>query len=187
MSVENKPEGRVFTEGEAYALVADNVARETAEFKAQVDTLQTEKSDLQTKLDVLETEKAAAEQRAEKAEQDLATYKAEVEQEKAQEARKAERLAEVAKANPVLDLSSETDAGRERQGRIAAMSDEAYAAYLADMREVASKSEPKGEDKGGDQGGTPPRNTAAFSADSGEKSTATPVMGLFGARRALDA
>lgn len=186
MSENEATKGRTFTEGEAYALVNDNVARETAALNDKITGLESEKSELQTKIDVLETEKAQEKTRADEAVQELTDYKASVEAEKAAEARLVERKAQVAEANPLLDLESE-EAGKARLTRIAAMSDEDFTAYLADMREVASKSTAKADDAKPTEGaGGPPRATAAFSTDSGEKPTGT-VMALFGARHGASA
>lgn len=181
---DNPSTGRTFTEGEAYALVDDAVKRETAQAQDKITTLQSENTSLQTKVDVLETEKAQLVQRAQTAEQELTDFKASVETEKAQEARKAERLRQVAEANALLDISDESEAGKGRQTRIAAMSDDEFTAYLADMREVASKSEPKGKDaKPAEDGAKPPRETAAFSGEPGAKTKTGSVVGLFNARR----
>jgi len=178
--------GRTFTEGEAYALVNDNVTRETAELTAQKAALETQKTELQTRVDTLETEKAAAEQRATAAEEAFTAYKTE-EENKRQVAERAEaRKTELAAANPYLELTD------ERVQRLGAMSDEDYGVYLSEMREVAEKvktaTTPNPETKVEE---TPPagdasaetRATAAFKpgGDTTTKPTGT-VLALFGAR-----
>lgn len=181
---------RTFTEGEAYALVNEAVARETAAEKARVTELEGEKTALQNRIDVLETEKAAEAQRADVAEKAFTDFKDELEAEKAREARRTERLAQVADVAPALEITD------ERSDRIVAMEDEAFASYLADLREVAAKA--PADDNDGDEGaadkgkpkgkgkGAIPRESAAFrgSGDATDKTKAT-VRGVIGARRSL--
>jgi hypothetical protein len=135
-------DGRTFTEGEAYALVADNVARETAAATERITALQAENSDLQTRItetetelhnriDVLETEKAAAVERAGLAETALTDFKTDIENEKASELRRVDRTGKVADAAPDLEMTD------ERSARIVAMDDEGFESYLSDLREVA--------------------------------------------------
>lgn len=183
MSETTGTQGRVFTEGEAYALVQDNVARETAAANEKIGTLEKAQADLQTKVDVLETEKAQETQRADQAVQELAEFKKDIEEKEAREKARAERVAKLTEANPLLEITD------ERSDRIAAMSDEAFDAYLADMREVASKSTPAKETtKPAETEGDLPRATAAFSPNPDEKSKPTgTVLGVIGARRALSA
>jgi len=176
--------GRVFTEAEHAALVHDAVQRETASVTARVTAAETASAELTTKLDTLETEKAAAVQRAETAEKALEDFKAEVAEKAAIAERRVARKTQLAEANPLLDLSEESDASRDRVTRIAAMSDEAFESYLADMREVASKVEvPKKDDAAT---GQPPRATAAFSGagEPGAPKKAS-VVGVIGAKRGL--
>lgn len=177
-------QGRVFTEGEAYALVQDNVARETAAANEKVGQLEKAQAELQTKVDVLETEKAQETQRADQAVTELAEFKKSIEEKDAREKARAERVAKLAEANPLLEI---TDA---RSDRLAAMGADEFEAYLADMREVASKSTPATEStKPAEKTeGDLPRATAAFSPDPAEKSKPTgTVLGVIGARRALSA
>jgi septal ring factor EnvC (AmiA/AmiB activator) len=134
-------EERTFTEGETYALVADNVARETASLQAekagletQVATLTAEKAELQNRLD---TETA----RAEKAEQDFEAYKAD-------EVRKAE-LAELAgtRTKAVREVAKHLKDDfftPERAERWAAMDQADFDTYLAEMAAAsAGAGEPK--------------------------------------------
>jgi hypothetical protein len=187
--------GRTFTEGEAYALVQDNVARETAAATTRIAELETEKTGLQNRLDVLETEKAAEAQRADQAEQAFTEFKEQLEAEKAREAKRAERVAQVAEANPLLEITD------ERSDRIVAMDQEVFEGYLADLREVAAKA-PKADDKGKDgsdpdepdaddkksskgKGGVPRESAAFRGADAGATTPQGPVTALIGARRGL--
>lgn len=174
MSATTTEQGRSFTEGEAYALVDDNVKRETAKLTEKVEALEAAKSALETEKDVLETEKAQAIQRAEAAEQALTDYRNEAEAEKAREAKRAERKAQLAEANPHLEITE------AREERIVAMDDEQFAAYLEDMREVASKvTTPP-------PAGDVPSQSAAFGGGGDAPKKAT-TKGLFLASRKVQA
>jgi hypothetical protein len=150
--------GRTFTEGEAYALVNDSVARETAAAQVQIEELTTANAALSTKVDTLETEKAAAISRAEAAEQAHEAFKSELEEKAAKEAKRDERLREVAEANPVLDLTDEA-----RIARIVNFDDEGFQGYLADMRAVASQNPVTPPVTPG----APPRESAALQPTGG--------------------
>lgn len=124
---------RTFTEGEAYALVAQAEERATAEATTSITTLTAEKTELETKLDVAETAKTAAEDRATAAEKALEDFKTEVESTKAAEAKRAERTAKVTEVAPKLELTE------DRANRIVAMSDEGFTAYIEDIRVAAGE------------------------------------------------
>lgn len=170
--------GRTFTEGEAYALVSDGIARETAEAQATIKELKDGQTALQTRVDVLETEKAQEKQRADEAVTEFEKFKAKIASDAEELARKAERVKQVAEANPLLEM---TDV---RQSRIAAMDEDNFVAYLADMREVASKSEPKPGTET-PPAGDPPRESAAFGSDPLPKIKADTVGGYMSARDAI--
>lgn len=127
-------EDRTFTEGEAYAIAADQVQRETAALatekaalEATIATLTTEKAALQTELDVAVAAK-------EKAEQDLATYKSDQEAAQAIAGRKDERVARVREAAKHLKDDYFT---AERAERWAAMETADFDAYVADLAVVS--------------------------------------------------
>jgi len=192
---------RTFTEGEAYALVADAVQRETAAAATRISELE---STLKSANDVLVAEKAAETQRADQAAQALIDFKDGIEQEKARVALRTERVAAVADATDLLEMTD------ERADRITAMDEAAFASYVSDLREIAAKApkeDPKNDPdaaadaKGGDDHdeddpkvkadekakakGKIPRESAAF---GGTTSTAKPtgtVIGVIGASRAL--
>jgi chromosome segregation ATPase len=126
---------RTFSEDEHLAIVADRVTTETAELRESKAALETEKSDLETKLDVEITAKEAEKARADKAEKDLADYKAEVEQREAAAERKDERISAVKEAAP--HLKDEFFDEEKRVARIVAMEDEAFEEYVADLKAVA--------------------------------------------------
>lgn len=174
----DEPKTRTFTEGEAYALVDQAVARETAEATSKIEELTAANTALGTQVDTLETEKAQAISRAEAAEKALEDYKAEVAEREAAAARKDVRLAEVAEANPHLDLKD-----AKRVERIVAMKDEEYAGYLDDMKAVGAAT---GSAPGGAPNpGAPPRESAALTPTPtpGDSPKAS-VSGVFSAARA---
>lgn len=185
---------RTFTEGEHYALVDDAVKRETASATTRISELDKENIELKNANDVLVTEKAAETTRADEAAQALTNFKGEVEQEKAREARRSDRVAEVTKAAPSLEITD------ERSDRIVAMSDELFTSYLSDLREVAAKKPKLDKDgkpipdandgDGDDKKSKPiPRQAAAFGgsdSDNGNNDSDTgTVKSLIGASRAL--
>lgn len=174
---------RTFSEGEAYALVADGVKRETAELTASVAAKDSKITELSNSLDVVTTEKAAAIERADKADKDLADYKAEVESEKAREALRTTRLAQVAEASPALDVSDATEAGKARAERIVAMADDVFEGYLADLKAVTPAQTAAKDDKASKA----PRQSAGFSGAAGSTDEAprASVMGVLAARRGL--
>jgi len=202
---ENDPTaGRVFTEGEAYALVADAVARETASANATVEDLTAKNAALQTERDAMEVRATAAETEKAAAEQALTDFKAEIAAQQAAEAKRGTRLAQVAEVAPTLKLEG------ERADRLVAMSDEHFSEYVEGLREVAAagphnfipnpnkatdcKTCGSGKDASKLHTGTQtaaatgaiPRESAAFGGGTagapGEKPTAS-VSGLFAARR----
>lgn len=147
------PAPRMLTEGEAYAVAASEVSRETAALSTEVETLKAEKAELSTKLDVAEAAKATETAAREKAEQDLADYKAE----QVRNAEIAERSdTRTAKVREVAKHLKDDFFTPERAARWAAMEDTEFEAYVAELAEVA----PKGDSDGTD-GNQPPRETAA--------------------------
>jgi hypothetical protein len=186
---------RTFTEGEHYALVDDAVKRETAAATTRVTELEAELTAVKNANDVLVTEKAAETQRADQAAQALVEFQEQIEQEKAREARRTERLAQLAEAAPLLEIND------ERSDRIVAMSDEVFASYVADLREVAAKApmkddskkdgiaEPDADDEDAKKKkakGKMPRQSAAFGGSDDTTTTSVgTVKGLIGASRAL--
>lgn len=156
---------RMLTEGEAYAVAASEVQRETAALTSEVETLKSEKAELEKKLDLETSAKAAAEQAREKAEKDLADYKAEQEL-KAEQASRSE--SRVAKVREVASHLKDDFFTPERAARWAAMEDTEFDAYVAELAEVS----PKGEaaDKAN---GEVPRETAAAGRQVTEKKGST--------------
>lgn len=124
---------RTFTEKEHFALVADAVKREvetaTEDAKAQL-------AELQTKLDRAEAELAAAMTAKQEVSDEFAAYKDSLAAAEEAESRRAERVARVKEiAGGLLADSYFTD---ERAQRWSAMSDDDFAAAVADIVEVAT-------------------------------------------------
>lgn len=141
---------RVFSEDEAYAIAADRVTKETATLTEKVSTLESEKAELATKLDVEIAAREAAEQKATAAETKHEEFLAQIETEKARDARKDERLKKVREA--ASHLTDEFFEDSDRVARIVAMEDDAFDGYIADLRDAAAHA-PQGD-------GKPPRETA---------------------------
>ena len=196
---------RTFTEAEHYAIVADSITRETAAATArqtaaeeQVTTISNEKDALELRVTAAETAKVAAET-------ELAEFKASIETQKAQEAKRSDRVAKLAEVAPTLKVEG------ERADRIVAMEDGVFDEYLASMREVAAMgphafkksdggkcatcdgAEDAAMHKAAPQKaaveGELPRQSAAFSGSTpgAGSSTTNPVKGLFAARAAAKA
>ncbi len=140
---------RTFTEGEAYALVADNVQRETAALTSTLEGRDREVADLQAKLDVAEAATSAATTARETAEKALADYKADQEAEREQASRRESRVAKVREVAGHLKDEFFTD---ERAVRWAAMDDGAFESYCAELAELAPSTT--------ETTGTAPRETA---------------------------
>ena len=180
---------RTFTEGEAYALVADAVERETAAAKTEAEELRTQVTALGNEKDALELRVTAAEEKATTAEQALEDYKAEVETQKAAEAKRSERLEKVAEIAPAL-VEGDDEKVAERCDRIVAMDDESFQEYLDSLTAVAPQ-KANDDGKGGATKVAPtstplPRESAAFKGTqpTGDKAKGS-VKGLMDARRGL--
>jgi chromosome segregation ATPase len=172
----------MFTEGEAYALVQDNVTREvaaaTAEKDNRISELERENASLKDANDTLAVEKAAEADRANAAAQELEDFKAQTEADRETAARRETRLAALKEAAPALELTD------ERTERIVAMSDEHFDEYITGLREAASASgapSEKPDEK------PVPRESAAFKGGDGGSGGAQQgvILPFLGARRAL--
>lgn len=126
---------RTLTEDEAYAIVADRVSRETASLTTKVDDLTRENAGLQSKLDVSEAAVATEKAGRETAEKALADYKASVETDREIASRREGRVAKVREVAAHLKDDFFTDA---RTQRWAAMDDEAFAGYVAELAELST-------------------------------------------------
>jgi hypothetical protein len=181
---------RTFTEGEAYALVADAVERETAAAKTEAEELRNQVTSLGNEKDALELRATAAEEKVAEAEKALEDYKTDVETQKAAEAKRDERLTKVAEVAPTL-VEGDDEKVAERCNRIVAMDDESFQEYLDSLTAVAPQ-KANDDGKGGSTTTPPatatplPRESAAFkgSQPTGDAGKAS-VKGVFGARRAL--
>ncbi len=145
-------EPRMLTEQEAYAIAADRVQRETAEAASKVTALEAEKAELQTKVDAGEVALATEKARADQAVADLEAFKAETTKNAEVAARTDDRTAKV---KEIAKHVSDDFFTPERAARWAAMDDEAFEAYCAELAALApAGTEKKDETK-------PPRETAA--------------------------
>lgn len=148
----DNPPVRTFTEQEAYALVADNVQRETAARQAMIDTLTSEKAALEQKLELAEAGLATEKARADGAIEWHNAVLAAQETEKAQLARKDERVAKVKEVAPHLKDDFFTT---ERAERWAKQDDTAFELYVKELAELAT-----GVPAASGDTSTPPRETA---------------------------
>ena len=176
---------RTFTEGEAYALVDDAVKRETAAAAIKISELE---ATLKSANDVLVAEVAAEVKRADQAAQALIDFKDGIEQEKARVALRTERVATVAEATDLLEMTD------ERADRITAMDEAAFASYVSDLREIAAKApkedpkdDPKTKAAEAKGKGKIPRESAAFGGTTGTAKPKGTVIGVIGAGRSLRA
>lgn len=128
-------DNKTFSQDEHIAILADRVARETADLTAERDQLKTEKADLESKLDVETSAKAAAEQAKADAERELAEFKAQVDGEREAASRKDERIAKVREAAKHLDEGFFTD--EARVARIVAMEETTFEGYVSDLASTA--------------------------------------------------
>lgn len=131
---------RTFTEAELTAIVADRVARETADATAEVEKLRAENSELNNKLDAEISARQAAEKAAEDAKAEHEKFVADQESEKAALAKKDDRLKAVRES--ASHLSDDFFKDEKRIARIVAMADDEFAGYVDDLK-VTSGGAPK--------------------------------------------
>lgn len=131
---------RTFTEAELTAIVADRVARETANATAEVEKLRAENTELNNKLDAEISARQAAEKAAEDAKAEHEKFVADQEAEKASLAKKDDRLKAVREA--ASHLNDEFFKDDKRIARIVAMADDEFAGYVDDLK-VTSGGTPK--------------------------------------------
>ena len=161
-------EDRTYTEAEHLALMTDAVRRETAELSEVKVGLETNVSDLTKKVDVLEAEKATLQSDKDKLQADFDAFKAEVERAREVETAKQTRVDAVKAANDQLPDTYFTD---ERIQRWAEMTEEAFVAFVEDIKPLAGTGAAK--------------ETAAFSGGESPSSEKTdkPAVGSFLAAR----
>jgi hypothetical protein len=121
---------RTFTEGEAYALVADGVARETASKVADIERLTAEKAALETEKSVLQGQLDVAVVARETAETALASFQATVVAEKEIAACKDARIAKVREVAAHLKDDFFTEARVDAWAR---KTEDDFAAYVAEL------------------------------------------------------
>jgi murein L,D-transpeptidase YcbB/YkuD len=122
---------RTFTEAEHQALLESAVGREVA---TATETAQATISTLEQRVDVLEAEKSAAEQRVSEVTAEFTEFQENLEQEKAVEECKAERVERVKASAPHLNEEYFSEA---RIQRWAEMADDAFSALVEDFEEAS--------------------------------------------------
>lgn len=173
---DTKEAPRALTEGEAYAIAAAEVKRETAERDQKISELEAEKAqltaaaeaELQKAKDLHEAALTAERQRADAAEQALTDYKAEVENARVAAARTEQRVSKVREVAKHLNDEWFTP---ERAARWASMDDDSFDVYVRELAEVSVGS--------GTATGEPPRETAMAGVAVTEKKTGN-LKALFG-------
>lgn len=133
---------RTFTEAELTAIVADRVARETAEATAEVDKLRAENTELSNKLDAEISARQAAEQAKTDVEGQFEAHKKEAEEREQAAARKDERIKAVREA--ASHLSDDFFKDDKRIARIVAMADDEFTGYVDDLK-VSSGGTPQSD------------------------------------------
>lgn len=129
------PEDKKFSEEDMALLLADRVAKETADLAAERDSLKAERDELATKLDVETAAKVAAEQKVVETEKAFEDFKTGLEALREAAERKDERLDKVKEVAAHLGEDFLND--EKRVARICAYDDEAFEGYLADLKAAA--------------------------------------------------
>lgn len=123
---------RTFTEAELTAIVADRVARETANITTEVEKLRSDNTELANKLDAEISAKTAAEKSKADIEAEFEAFKKDAEDREQAAARKDERLKAVREA--ASHLSDDFFKDEKRIERIVAMKDEEFTGYVDDLK-----------------------------------------------------
>ncbi|GAB3863375.1 hypothetical protein GCM10028801_30850 [Nocardioides maradonensis] len=126
---------KTFTENDMALLLADRVAKETADLTAERDSLKAERDDLATKLDVEIAAKVAAEQKVTEIQGEFDSFKSGLEELREAAERKDERLAKVKEA--AAHMGEEFLKDEARVARIVAFSEEQFDGYVADLAATA--------------------------------------------------
>jgi len=170
-------EPRTLTEDEAYAIVADRVAKETADLNAKVTTLTAENTDLRNKLDTSEAALVAEKAARETAEKAFETYKTE-EAAKREVAKLAtDRVAAIKTANPALESDAEFFTP-ERAARWGAMSQPDFDDLLAQFGRMAGPAPADGgKPRETAMHGAPPKDPATESKTSAGRGFLTAIQG----------
>lgn len=121
-----------YSESEHIAILSDRVKTETAALTAERDQLKTE---LDNGRDIAESAKVALEAERDAAKKELADYKAEIETEREAAGRQEERLKKVRES--AKHLGEDFFKDEARVTRIAAMADEDFDVYVADLEATA--------------------------------------------------
>ena len=141
-------EPRLLTEDEAYAIAAAEVKRETASRDEEISKLKAENLALANEKDTVVARETAANERAGNAETALKEYQDKVQKEAEQAKLRETRITALREKASRMPDAFFTDP--ERVNRVAAMSEDDFNAFAADLA-AASSLEP---------GNDPPRETA---------------------------
>ena len=168
---------RTLSQDEHNAIVADRVARETAQLASEKAALESENTELKTKLADAESARETAEAAKATAEQALTERTEADERQKAAAERYDERAKKVREAAYHLKDDFFTP---ERLQRAAAMEDERFEEYVKELAEMAeasgkAKPDPTKETKDG-----APRETAMHGKPVTEKPTTGNLRQMFG-------
>lgn len=126
---------KTFTENDMALLLADRVAKETADLTAERDSLKAERDELASKLDVETAAKGAAEQKVTEIQEEFDSFKAGLEALREAAERKDERLAKVKEA--AAHMGEEFLKDEKRVERIVAFTEEQFEGFLVDLKAVA--------------------------------------------------
>ena len=145
---DGKPEPRLLTEDEAYAISGAEVKRECASRDAEIEKLKAENASLAKERDEALARETAQKSETATAQKALEDFKAEVAAK--QEAVERRTTREKALRESAAGMPDTFFSDTARLDRVAAMSDEEFAAYSADLKTAL----------GGKPEGGPPRETA---------------------------
>ena len=163
-------EPRTLTEDEAYAIVADRVAKETAELTKKNADLMASNTDLQNKLDTAEAALVAEKAAKETAEKAFETYKTEEAAKREQAALADTRVEAIKTANPALKDDKDFFTP-ERAARWAKMDQTDFDDLLAQFGRFATKpGEAPKDDKGARETamlGSPPKDPGTDTTSAG--------------------
>lgn len=162
---------RTFTEAELTAIVADRVARETANITTEVEKLRSENTELANKLDAEISAKTAAEQSKAAAEAEFEAFKKDTEEREQAAARKDERLKVVREA--ASHLSEDFFKDEDRVKRIVAMKDDEFTGYVDDLK-LSGGGAPKSDN------GVPRETAMAGQAITPKAESGTAARGFLG-------
>ena len=126
---------KTFTESEMLAIIADRVAKETADLTAERDSIKAERDELATKLDVETAAKGTAEQKVTEIQGEFDSFKTDLEALREAADRKDDRLAKVKEA--AAHMGDDFLKDEKRVERIVAFTEDQFEGFLDDLKAVA--------------------------------------------------